>query len=289
MEALGNARLWSIVALFEISLSTAPLAAQFSARFDLATSTRYVRHGLSRAAGFIVQPSVAAGFGFHAITLAGGLVRHYELDHVGPGEISELGTGGGQIGEDDAWAEATLALGALRVKAGLLRSVFRGTAAISGAGPLGNTTEAYSAVALTTRYLNPSLEAWWDVSRVRGGFLLASASSPMIAWPYSPFFFISADGEVGMNLGQQPDAGRPDELANFASRGLTHAALGFNVLIRLQQWRGLGAANLDLGLKNQLNLDDATRYNGSGRSKDFIVWVTAGLSLLLGGEARVVR
>lgn len=279
----------SLAGMSLVLLTAAPLPAQFIARFDLASSNRYVWHGLSRAAGIVFQPSFAAGYRIHRLTLASGLARHYELDRVSPGELSELGTGKGHLGEDDFWAQADLDLGRLQVRSGVLRYVFRGDAPEGGAGPLRNTTELYATAGITSAYLNPSLEAWWDVDRVRGGFLRASASSPVFAWPYEQYFFITVAGELGVNLGQAPDSARPSDLANFADRGLTHAGLGLNAVFRLRQWQGLGTANLALSLQSQLNLDDATRYNGVGRSHKLILWLSAGITLLLGGQARIVR
>ena len=267
----------------------APLHAQASARFDLATSNRYVWHGLSRAAGIVMQPSLAAGYRLRRFTLSSGLALHYELDRVSPDELSELGNSHGRLGEDDLWVQADLALGAVRLRSGLARYLFRGGSPRGGGGSLGNTTETYLALGAVTVYLNPLLEAWWDVDRVRGGFLRASASSPVFGWPIEPFFFISLAGEIGLNLGQHPDPARPGDLANFSQRGLTHAGLGLDLLFRVSQRPGLGSANVDLGLNGQLNLDDAARYNGAGRSKSVILWLSAGVTLLLGGEARTQR
>jgi len=266
-----------------------PLTAQLSTRVDLSSSTRYVWHGLSRAAGIVLQPSLAVGYRIHNLALASGLTRHYELDRVSPDELSELGNSKGHLGEDDFWVQADLAVGFVRFRTGLVRYLFRGALPQGGGGPLGNTTEAYLTVGSTGTYFNPQLEAWWDVDRVRGGYLLASASSPIMGWPLEPFFFAALDGEVGVNLGQAPDPTRPADLANFSERGLSHAALGLNLLFRASQWPGLGSASISLSLRGQLNLDDATRYNGIDRTKNFVVWLSAGVTLLFGGEARIVR
>jgi hypothetical protein len=285
----GSRPALGVVSLFWLPLTSAPLAAQFEARLDVASSNRYVWHGLSRAAGIVVQSSVAAGFRVDRFMITTGVVRHHELDHVTPGELSELGNATGRVGEDDVWAQGAFDLGRLRLRSGVVRHVFRGEAPEGGGGPLRNTAEIYAAAGATSAYLNPTLEAWWDVGRVRGGFLRASASSPVIGWPLEPFFFISLAGEIGVNLGQAPDPARPGDLANFAGRGVTHTGLGVNVVSRLQHWGGVGSASLDLGLNGQLNLDEATRYNGIGRRSNLILWFSAGVALLLGGEAKTPR
>lgn len=278
-----------IVSLSWLPITSAPLAAQLTARLDVSSSNRYVWHGLSRAAGIVVQSSLAAGFRADRLTISTGFVRHHELDRVGPGELSELGNAKGRTGEDDFWAQGVFDFGRLRLRSGVVRYVFRGETPEGGGGPLANTTEIYAAAGVTSTYLDPTLEAWWDVGRVRGGFLRASASSPVIGWPLEPFFFISLAGDVGVNLGQAPDPTRPGDLANFAGRGVTHTGLGVNVVSRLQHWGGVGTASLDLGFNSQLNFDEATRYNGVGRRSKLMLWFSAGVTLLLGGEATTSR
>lgn len=285
----GSRPALGVATLFWLPFSSGPLAAQFTARLDLSSSNRYVWHGLSRAAGIVMQSSVAAGYRLHRLTITGGFVRHYELDQGGSGEISELGDGNGHAGEDDFWAQGAFDQGRLRLRSGVVRYVFRGETPEGGGGPLHNTTEIYAAAGATSAYLNPTLEAWWDVGRVRGGFLRASATSPVIGWPFEPFFFIALSGEVGVNLGQDDDPARPGDLANFARRGVTHTGLGLNVARRLHYWSGVGSASLDLGVNSQLNFDEATRYNGVGRSSNVILWLSVGITILLGGEARTLR
>jgi len=278
-----------VVSLLWLSFTSAPLAAQLTARLDLSSSTRYVWHGLSRADGNVAQWSTAAGLWLGRLTIAGGFIRHFELDQASPGELSELGDGTGHVGEDDVWAEGAFEHGRLRFRSGVVRYVFRGESPKGGGGPLRNTTEIYVAAAATSPYLNPTVEVWWDVGPIQGGFLRASASSPVIGWPFQPFFFVALTGDVGVNVSQGRDAARPGDLANFAGRGVTHVGLGVIIDRRLHHWRGWGSASLDVGLNSQLNLDQATRYNGIERSCNLMLWLSVGLTLLLGGEAKTLR
>lgn len=266
-----------------------PLSAQFHARLDLSSSNRYVRNGLSRAAGLLVQSSMTTGFRFDRLSINGGIVRHLELDQVRSGELSELGAGQGRVGEDDFWAGAAFDAARLHFRSGVIRYVFRGETPQGAAGLLRNSTEIYAAVGAKSTYLYPTLEAWWDVDQVRGAFLKASAASPVIGWPYAPFLFISITGELGMNLGQGRDPARPGDLANYVDRGLTHAGLGLNVLRRLKHWDSVGSASLSVDWTGQLNLDEATRFDGFGRSINQSSWVSVGVTVVLGGEARVLR
>jgi hypothetical protein len=272
--ALGG---WLLLLHAVVSLGAQPVG-----RIDLEVSNRYVWHGISRAAGFVLQPSLAAGYQFDRLVLGAGLVRHYEPGGSRPGELSQLASGTDRVGEDDAWVQASLSLGSWRVRSGLTRYIFR-------SGPPHNSTELSAAISLATRYLTPTLEAWWDIGRVRGGYVSASATSPLFGWPAEPYFFAALTGEVGLNLGQSPDAARPSDLAHFASRGVTHAALGFSVTNRVRHWRGTGSATLSLGLQSQFNFDQATRYDGPGRQDRVTLWLTAGITVVLGGEAKRAR
>ncbi len=266
-----------------------PAAAQLSARADVSAGGRYVWHGLSRAAGFVMQPSVAVGLRVSRFSIEGGAVLHYELDRVSAGELSETGVGDRNLGEEDFWGRASLVVGPARLHAGVVRYVFRGDAARGGVGPAFNTTEVYAALSTTSSYFNPSLQVSWDVERVRGAFLLASADLPVLGWPFPPYAFLFVHGEAGLNVGQGPNPSRPSELANFAGRGITHAGLGVGAEVRAGRVPGIGWATLAAGVRSQLNLDDATRVNGTGRNRDFLVWLWTGMTVVLGGDARSLR
>ena len=266
-----------------------PAAAQLSARFDVSFSNRYVWHGISRAAGALLQPSFASGFRLGRLSLEGGAVRHYELDRVASGELSEAGAGDGHLGEDDVWGRAVWGMGAARVHAGVVRYLFHGDSARGGLGPGRNTTEWYGAVSTTGTYLNSSLEVWSDVDRVRGTFLRYSVSAPALAWPFPPFVFAFVDGDIGLNLGQGPDPSQPGRVANFAGRGVTHAGVGAALELRARRTPGVGWTTVAAGFRVQLNLDDATRANGVGRTRDLGGWLWMSATVLLGGEARGLR
>lgn len=246
-------------------------------------------HGISRAAGLVAQPSVAVGLRLNRLSIEGGAVLHYELDRASVGELSETGAGNRHLGEADFWGRASLVLGPSRLHAGVVRYVFRGDAAQGGLGPARNTTEVFASLSTTSRYLNPTVEAWWDVERVRGAFLRASFDLPLLGWPFPPYAFVFVQGDMGLNVGQGPNPARPAELANFAARGTTHVGLGLGTEVRAGHLSGLGSATLGVGVRSQLNLDDATRVDGTGRTRDFIVWAWTGITVVLGGNARSRR
>lgn len=243
-------------------------------------------HGLSRSAGLVAQPSLAAGFRKNRVSIEGGAVLHYELDSVSAGELSQTGAGNRHLGEEDYWGRASLLLGPTRLHAGVVRYAFRGDSAQGGMGADRNTTEVFASLSTTSRYLNPTLEVWWDVERVRGTFLRASFDVPALGWPFPPYAFVFVQGDLGLNIGQGPNPTRPEELANFARGGVTHIGLGLGTEVRARRLSHIGWVTLGLGARSQLNIDDATKVNGAGRSKDFIVWLWTGLTIVLGAEAR---
>jgi len=267
-------------------VTASPVAAQFSARTDVSAGGRYVWHGISRAAGLVAQPTLAVELRAHRLSLQSGAVLHYELDRVSSGELSETGAGGRHLGEEDLWGQASVDLGPTRLHAGLVRYVFRGDSGTGGVGSARNTTEVFASLSTTGRYLNPTLEAWWDVDRVRGAFLRASLDLPVLGWPFPPYAFVFVQTEMGLNLGQGPNPARPGELANFASRGITHVSLGLGTEVRAGRLPGIGATTLAFGARSQLNADDATRVDGLGRTRDFVVWLWTGVTIVLGGAGR---
>jgi hypothetical protein len=208
------------------------------------------------------------------------------LDRASAGELAETGAGNQHLGEEDYWGRASLLLGPTRLQAGVVRYAFRGDPAQGGVGPTRNTTEVFASLSTTSTYVNPTVEAWWDVERVRGAFFRASLDVPVLGWPFPPYAFVFVQGEMGLNVGQGPNPARPGELANFARPGLTHVGLGLGTEVRAGQLSGLGSATLAFGARSQLNVDDATRVNGRGWTRDFVVWLWTGMTIVLGDNAR---
>jgi hypothetical protein len=283
--SLGNVliehRMSRVVALLVLTVSApASGTAQMMARIDLTAGGRYVWHGISRADGVVAQPSAALGFEIRQFSLEGGAVLHYELHRVSPGELSEAGSGEARLGEEDFWGRALLSLGPVRLSTGVVRYQFHGDSGRGGIGPARSTSEVYAAVSTTSPTFTNSLEAWWDVDRVRGAFLRASVDAPVLAWPFPPYAFLFIEGEAGLNVGQK---------ANFAARGVTHVGLGAGAEVRAGQLGSVGWATLAAGVRSQLNLDDATRVEGVGRTRDINVWLWTGVTVLLGRTARSVQ
>jgi hypothetical protein len=255
-------------------LVAAPAAAQLSARADLSVDGRYVWHGISRAAGVLGQPSLAVGLQLRSVSMEGGAVFHYELDAADPGELSEIGVGEQQLGEENFWGRASLDIGSLRLQSGVVRYVFHGDPTQGGLGSDRNTTEVYAALSKSGKYLHPSLQAWWDVERGGGAFVDASTYLAGLGWPFPQYAFVYAEGDVGLSLGH----------ADFSGDGITHVGLGLGTQVAVTRTLTFGA-----GVRSQLNLDDATTVNGATQRRDFNAWLWTGFTVALGGAARGQR
>ncbi len=257
--------------------------AQVSARIDLTTTTRYVWHGLERVSCCLVfEPTLAAGFESGALTIDGGITRYYEPFPAAGWSASEVGAKARGLGEQDLWTHAGVNFGPLEFEGGVVRYLFYGQAPKGGLDSSKNTTEIYVGVRAQGTYVHPTIESWWDVERVRGAFVRLSASLPALAWPFPSYVFTYIDGDLGVNIGQGP---APGHVPNFAGRGITHAGLGGTVDVRTGQVPG-GQGVVSLGLRTQVNFDDATRVTGSAHRSDLVAWVWGGFTVLIGGDAR---
>lgn len=261
-----------------------PLSAQPSARLDITPGFGYLWHGLTRATGAVVQPAAGAGYSHKKLTVDGGVVGHFELSH---GLQSQAGKGS-HLGEADIWVRGGWNSGALRVQGGAVRYFFRGDSTRGGMGPANNTTELFLSGSLPQASLHPSVELWVDIDRVQGAYLRVSNRVPALAWPLTPFKFLYVETEAGFNLGQGPDV-RPGALANFDSRGFTHAALGVTYSQTQDRKSSTALGIFSAGFRVQVNFDDATRRSGSDRMRDLSPSIWVGWTALLGGPTRSTR
>ena len=124
---------------------------------------------------------------------------------------------------------------------------------------------------------------------MRGAFLRASLDLPVLGWPFPPYAFVFVQGDMGLNIGQGPNTVRPAELANFSGKGITHVGLGLGTEIRARRLSGIGSVTLAFGARSQLNVDDATRFDGPGRMRDFVAWLWSGITIVLGRDVRTAQ
>jgi hypothetical protein len=174
------------------------------------------------------------------------------------------------IGEADYWGEVSAELGEVELAAGLLRYTFHGDAALGGLSSGANTTELFARFDARGVTFSPSLAAWVDLEDVRGTYLELRLAAPLLGWPYQPPGFITLDAELGISLGQGPDA-RGASRANFGGDGPTHLQLGVSALKGL-----MPGIDLSVGLRGQVGFDDSVRVGADGQSRRFKGWITVG-------------
>jgi hypothetical protein len=59
--------------------------------------------------------------------------------------------------------------------------------------------------------------------------------------------------------------------------------------MRAGRLSGIGSATVAFGARSQLNADDAAKFDGPGRTRDFVVWLWMGTTIVLGGNTRNVQ
>lgn len=196
--------------------------AQLAANADLALTTPYVWRGVTRANGATLQPE-----GFLSIRLAQGFLSagawgNYELGPRSPGNLSDLGSGRPDWSEVDLWAQYGRHLGEIETTIGAVHYRYLGDHPNATRTAADNTTEIYAGLQLTSTYLVPKLMAYFDVDHVRGAYLEASATVPLLGYPFGNPVVFYANGLAGFNISQELNPDRPSQGANFARDGFTH-------------------------------------------------------------------
>ena len=260
-----------------------PAGAQVYVGVDAVAGSPYVWRGVTRANGWVAQPegfvSVKVGGGF----LSGGAWASYELGPAGPGDLSDLGTGQAGLAEVNYWGQATRSLGLMQAALGGIRYAFRGAAPGAGRTRADNTTELYVDLRATSKYIVPAVAMWLDVDRVRGAYLEASATVPVLANPLAqPFIGVITRAAVGYSLGQEVNNRDPTQRGYFARAGVTHVDLAVSGDVTFHP---LGVATVfRLEGHTQFSADDATRPTSASRDdarRSIKLW--AALALRMSG------
>jgi hypothetical protein len=188
------------------------------------------------------------------------------------GEITEVGVGEKGLGERDWWLEYRRPLGSQEIFLGFTRYTFHGDEQIGGRSSSNNTTELSFGFQSKLTYLAPTLAAYWDVDRVYGLYIEASGAVPLLAWPYPPPVSLVLDAALGLNLGEDPHPGHPEELAYYAEDGFTHFQLGLSVDLHVA-----GSLTANGGARVHAGIDDAAKIGTSGQSRSLFVtfWLGA--------------
>jgi hypothetical protein len=249
----------------------APLLAQ-SVRGDLTTANRYIWRGINRSTNWVGQVGLSAAVPIGRGALGVGLFDNRELSSSEEGEITEVGVGEKGLGERDWWLEYRRPLGSQEIFLGFTRYTFHGDEQIGGRSSSNNTTELSFGFQSKLTYLAPTLAAYWDVDRVNGLYIEASGAVPLLAWPYPPPVSLVLDAALGLNLGEDPHPGHPEELAYYAEDGFTHFQLGLSVDLHVA-----GSLTANGGARVHAGIDDAAKIGTSGQSRSLFVtfWLGA--------------
>ena len=237
--------------------------AQLYAGLDAAFASRYVWRGVTRVDGAALQPEGYLGLQLDDGYLSAGAWGSYELSRAGPSGLSDLGPGRTGFGEIDYWSQYARALGPVQTSLGFIRYTYRGTLPGPSRTSAASTSEVYGTIQLSRKYLAPRLAAYWDVDRVRGLYLESSGTLPIMANPLGePFWALYVRGLAGYSLGQELNPAQPNQVANFAGRGLTHVDLSLSFDLRP------GPLTLHHESHAQWSVDDATRRTSADPADD---------------------
>jgi hypothetical protein len=221
-----------VVAGLGLVLSTA-VAGSVSAQSvgaDLALNSAYFWRGLSLTNKPVAQPDLYLTFGKSLTFTAGGWANIELGQYNGAEDISEGGgTSAFNLTEFDWWGEFNYPVSILTLTAGATGYIYPNDAGFTKES---NTTEIYGKIAFGVP-LSPKLAVWYDVDKIKGAYIEASAGLPIHLSPALP---LSLGVLAGFSAGQgcEPDASgacNPDVSANFHDDGLTHVDLSASLPI----------------------------------------------------------
>jgi hypothetical protein len=209
-----------------------PAVAQLGLNTSVTLATPYVWRGVTRANGASLQPEGFISVGVFAGYLTAGVWGNIELGNRSPGNLSELGPDRPGLSEANAWVQLNRNLGDVETTIGAVSYAYLGD------GPLtrtsrDNTTELYAGLQLTSTYLVPRMAAYIDVDHVRGVYLEASGTAPLLGYPFGNPIVLYATGLVGFNLSQEVNPDHPEQGANFRHDGFTHADFSLRATVNL--------------------------------------------------------
>lgn len=262
-----------LLALSLLAVAPPPLGAQ-ALRVDLTAANRYLWRGINRTSDWVGQLQLAAVAPLGRGALAMGVFESRQVRETGRGNLTEVGRGRKGLGERNWWLEYRRSVGIMEIFAGATRYTFHGDRQLGGRPPADNTTEISLGLQAKVTYLSPALAAHLDVDRVDGLYLEASGAVPFLGWPFPPQLIVYLDGAIGLNLGQGPDPGDPDELAYYTGDGFTHVATGLSVDLQQSEFFTAGT-----GVRVQAGVDHAAHLGSNGRRRNLFVTYWLGATL----------
>ena len=209
-----------------------PAQAQLALGGSVSLATPYVWRGLTRSNGWNFQPEVYLAVGVARGWLTAGGWANLEAGRNSPGNCSALGGERPGFSEVDYWIQYARPFGEIEGTLGAIRYTYPADAPAAPRTRDDNTTEIYGAVQLSSTYLVPRLVAYFDVGRVRGGYLEGAVTVPLLAYPFGNPIVFYANALAGYNLGQEINLDRPEQNANFSNDGFTHFDFSLRATIR---------------------------------------------------------
>lgn len=279
-----------LTGLLVASASPAGLSAQVPLSYgaDLVALSRYEWRGLALRDAWVLQPDAFLSAGKNTARITGGVWSNVQLSRAD----SASGIGyGGAVNEVDPWLEVALAAGPFDLAAGWTGYFYDLEDAKNLATELANTHELYARADLVElRYLVPSLAVWYDLDAVRGAYFEAGLTGRVPLWAGVELpigsLFLNAVG--GYSAGQELNPNEPDQVARFATSGVTHLDFSADLTAGYVPL-GFVSGALNLAFHVQRNIDaNARRIGGNGLERDWITWVALSLTVV-GPRCRPTR
>lgn len=273
---------WSLAPLLVLTLSPAAASGQSRIVFggDAVVRSSYVWRGVTRVSGWVLQPDAFLSASFPRLSITAGWWGTVEISSPDPTNPASTGLGQTWFGENDLWAEVAGRSRSVDFAAGITRYLFADGAFGQSADAV-NTTELYAVSGLGFGPTVPRIALWYDVDRVRGAYVETSVDLRVPVLPsYDPIVALYLSTLAGWSIGQEINAGKPEEAAYFSQAGLTHVDLGLEAMV------GQGQRYVTFELHFLFARDGGARSDiGAGTGGDTKWWLGLGFSdsTILGG------
>ena len=273
---------WSLAPLLVLTLSPAAASGQSRIVFggDAVVRSSYVWRGVTRVSGWVLQPDAFLSASFPRLSITAGWWGTVEISSPAPTNPASTGLGQTWFGENDLWAEVAGRSRSVDFAAGITRYLFA-DGAFGQSADVVNTTELYAVSGLGFGPTVPRIALWYDVDRVRGAYVETSVDLRVPVLPsYDPIVALYLSTLAGWSIGQEINAGKPEEAAYFSQAGLTHVDLGLEAMV------GQGQRYVTFELHFLFARDGGARSDiGAGTGGDTKWWLGLGFSdsTILGG------
>lgn len=252
-------------ALAAVATAT-PASAQATLGWDVAGFSSYVWRGVTYTNKPVIQPDLylTVPVGKASIT-AGGWANIDAGKYDGATDLSESGGASAfNLAEFDWWGEIGVPVGIATITGGATGYIFPNDVGFTKAS---NTVEVYGKLALGT-VLSPKISAYYDVDKIKGLYVEGSVSHGIPLGAAT----LNLGALAGWTGGQEVNASKPSELANFADKGLTHVDLSASISF------SAGPLTIAPAIHGVITNDLATKFTKVGKQSDFKLWGGATIS-----------